>query len=228
MIPVNSAVATVCMQENRPYSRVEEAFHIAVKHSWILIMPAKLKGLAEERQGAGGMDKCSWGRWKESGIWHCRERGGREPETRQWFRQGETISAENMPVQLNREKFKCTSDMFPLQLLRHNIQLMLPNVLWHGSVPSCFEAIVPGLRTGSLSPAVPHTFAWSFCVIASPLPRVHYLTHASNPRHYGVVKEVKFFSRLTKEEVNLVVVAHRVAYRLTLLDVSWPNKDGIC
>lgn len=64
--------------------------------------------------------------------------------------------------------------------------------------------------------------------MTSPQPQVSYLAHASDPRHNGVVKEVKFFSRLAKEEVNLVVVSHRVAYWLTLLDVSRPDKDGIC
>lgn len=54
-----------------------------------------------------------------------------------------------------------------------------------------------------------------------------YLAHASDPRHNGVVKEVKFLSRLAKEEVNLVVVTNRVSYWLTLLDVSRPNKDWI-
>lgn len=58
--------------------------------------------------------------------------------------------------------------------------------------------------------------------------QVSYLAHASNPRHNGVVKEVEFFPRLAKKEVNLVVVTNRVSYGLTLLDVSGPNKDGIC
>lgn len=55
-----------------------------------------------------------------------------------------------------------------------------------------------------------------------------YLTHASNPGHNGVVKEVKFFPCLTEKEVNLVVVTNGVSYWLTLLDVCRPNKDGIC
>lgn len=67
---------------------------------------------------------------------------------------------------------------------------------------------------------MPLIFAWPSCVMTSPQPQVSYLTHASNPRHNGVVKEVKFLSRLAKEEVNLVVVSHGVAYWLTLLDVS--------
>lgn len=71
-------------------------------------------------------------------------------------------------------------------------------------------------------------FAWPSHEMTSPQPQVSYLTHASDPRHYGVVKEVEFFSRLTKEEVNLVVVSHGVAYWLTLLDVSGADKDWIC
>lgn len=64
--------------------------------------------------------------------------------------------------------------------------------------------------------------------MTSPQPQVSYLTHASDPRHNGVVKEVEFFSRLAKEKVNLVVVSYSVAYWLTLLYVSRANKDRIC
>lgn len=82
------------------------------------------------------------------------------------------------------------------------------------NVPPRSEVIVRGLKRGSVSP--------------HPEPQVSYLTHASDPRHNGVVKEVEFLPRLAKEEVNLVVVAHGVADRLTLLDVSRADENGVC
>lgn len=171
------------------------------------------------------MDDCSWhcewdGRRGESDI--AEKRGGRR---RWWFQQGEGKSTENMFVQSNRRR--------SLNMPVTNLHGIHTSMMY--SYQTCcdtwvdrpvWSAIVSGLRTGSLSPAAPLTFCMTLLCNRQRL--VAYLTHASDPRHDGVVKEVEFFSSLAKKEVNLVVIPHRVAYWLTLLNVSRPNKDRIC
>lgn len=95
-----------------------------------------------------------------------------------------------------------------------------------GRVPPLSEwQFYPRLKTKAAGG--PLRLGFFLCVCAADQVS-SYLAHASDPRHNGVVEEVKFLPRLAEEEVNLVVIAHRVPYWLTLFYVSRAHKDGIC
>lgn len=173
-------------------------------------MPAKLKALVEKgKELEGWTSAADIVREMEGEGEMTLQRKGREGSVlrrRGWFRQGETKSVENMFAWVAHFHYVCTGMTY--SVTKRALTLERPALFWG----NCIKIIEDYQRT-----------LWYSCVAV-----MSYLTHASNPRHNGVVKEVKFFPRLTEEEVNLVIVAHRVTYWLTLLDVSRPDKDGIC
>lgn len=171
------------------------------------------------------MDECSW---------HCEGVGKREgDDTAEENKGGPQRGEEDMSGREKRNLFKTclfsltlkhNTDTFPWRPHRHDARSK--NVFRHGGgLPrfkgNCFVKDYLQETQAVLRRRSSHDcFVW--------WSQVSYLAHASNPRHNGVVKEVEFFPRLAKKEVNLVIVTNRVSYWLTLLDVRRPNKDGIC
>lgn len=172
------------------------------------------------------MDECGW---------HCEGVGRREGDDTAKENKGgpQRGGGEDMSGREERNLFKTclfsltlkhNTDAFPWRPHRHDAWSKnvfrhggdLPRSLGNRFVKDYLQEAQAGLRLRSSHGCF---VRWS---------QVSYLAHASNPRHNGVVKEVEFFPRLAKKEVNLVVVTNRVSYGLTLLDVSGPNKDGIC
>lgn len=56
---------------------------------------------------------------------------------------------------------------------------------------------------------------------------IAHLTHASDARHNGVVKEIKLLPRFAEEEVNLIVIALGVVLGQALLDEGGAHKGRV-
>lgn len=153
--------------ENRKYSRVGNAFHIAAKHPWILKMPANLKALVEKGKELEGWTSADdiVREMEDEGRWHCREKGGRRMMIK--ASKKKQICWKHVCT-VNAKQLQCTSYTFPLHLQASVRQLNVTKHALTWNVPPCSEVIVSGLKRGSTSPAVPLTFAWLSCAMTSP------------------------------------------------------------